>query len=181
MKSAIDEKINSFFEKREAEIDCSEAEKNITEYFESYAHESHVIKDEIYEKKLDEANAVIDYLEKYYTKKRILGPNVDPTFFDLMKVTCFVHNLFIDDSWVSVFKAREVLQDKALSEYKISWENVQHIFSMVEAQFGTDMPVVSCHVKPGTPQDDFVTACWVVKEYLNREKCYSSRSDKGKA
>ena len=61
MKSAVDEKINSFFEKREAEIDCSEAEKNITEYFESYAHEAHVIKDETYEKELDEA---ITYAEK---------------------------------------------------------------------------------------------------------------------
>jgi hypothetical protein len=132
-------------------------------------------------KKLKEANAVIDYLEKYYTKKKILAPNVDPTFFDLMKVTCLVHNLFIDDSWVSVFKTREVLQDVALNQYKISWENVQHVFSMVEAQLGTDMPVVSCHVKPGTPQDDFVTACWVVKEYIGREKCYSSKSDKGKA
>lgn len=61
MKNAIDEKINSYFEKREAEIDCSEAEKNITEYFEAYAHDAHVIKDETYEKKLAES---ITYAQK---------------------------------------------------------------------------------------------------------------------
>lgn len=117
------------------------------------------------EEKLKEANAVIQYLEEYYIKKKIITANADPMFFDLMKVTCFVHNLFFDGSWISVFKAREQLQDIALKQYHISWENVQHIFSMVEAQLGTDMPVISCHVKPGTPQDDFVTACWVTKEF----------------
>ena len=45
MRNAIDEKINSTFKKREADIDCSAVEKNITEYFENYAHEAHVMKD----------------------------------------------------------------------------------------------------------------------------------------
>ncbi|WP_295093476.1 hypothetical protein [Ruminococcus sp.] len=55
MKASIDEKIRSNFEDRAAEIDCTEAEKCITEYFEEYAHEKHVIKDETYEAKLAEA------------------------------------------------------------------------------------------------------------------------------
>ena len=112
-----------------------------------------------------EAEKIIEWLKQYYIKKKIIGPNVDPTFFDLMQVTCYVHNLFTTDSWTSVFTAREKLQDTALKDFKISWENTQHIFSMVEAQLGTDMPVIACHVKPGTPQDDFVIACWAVKEY----------------
>ena len=103
---------------------------------------------------IKEAEKVISWLRQYYTKKKIIGPNVDPTFFDLMQVTCYVHNLFTTDKWTSVFIAREKLQDVALKEFKISWENVQHIFSMVEAQLGVDMPVIACHVKPGTPQDD---------------------------
>lgn len=61
MRNAIDEKINSTFEKREADIDCSAVEKNITEYFEDYAHEVHVMKDETYDKKLAES---IMYAEK---------------------------------------------------------------------------------------------------------------------
>ena len=55
MKASIDEKIRSSFEERAAAIDCTEAEKCITEYFEEYAHEKHVIKDETYEAKLAEA------------------------------------------------------------------------------------------------------------------------------
>lgn len=61
MRNAIDEKINSTFEKREANVDCSAVEKNITEYFENYAHEAHVMKDETYDKKLAES---ISYAEK---------------------------------------------------------------------------------------------------------------------
>ncbi|WP_295084200.1 hypothetical protein [Ruminococcus sp.] len=55
MKDSIDDKINSNFENREAVINFSEAEKYITEYFEQYAHEKHVIKDETYENKLAES------------------------------------------------------------------------------------------------------------------------------
>jgi hypothetical protein len=55
MRASIDEKINSSFENREAVIDFTETEKYITEYFEEYAHEKHVIKDETYEAKLAEA------------------------------------------------------------------------------------------------------------------------------
>lgn len=61
MRNAIDEKINSTFEKREANVDCSAVEKNITEYFENYAHEAHVMKDQTYDKKLAES---ISYAEK---------------------------------------------------------------------------------------------------------------------
>lgn len=61
MRNAIDEKINSSFEKREADINCSAIEKNITEYFENYAHEAHVMKDETYDKKLAES---ISYAEE---------------------------------------------------------------------------------------------------------------------
>ena len=61
MRNAIDEKINSTFEKREANVDCSAVEKNITEYFENYAHEAHVMKDETYDQKLAES---ISYAEK---------------------------------------------------------------------------------------------------------------------
>jgi len=122
------------------------------------------------EEKLAEAHAVANYLVKFYTKKKIITPNADPAFIDLMKVTCFIHNVFGNEPWINVFKARESLQDIAIRQFKISWENAQHIFSMVEAQLGTDMPVVACHVKPGTPQDDFVTACWVVKEFNKAEE-----------
>lgn len=61
VRNAVDEKINSTFEKREAKFDCSAVEKNITEYFENYAHEAHVMKDETYDKKLAES---ISYAEK---------------------------------------------------------------------------------------------------------------------
>lgn len=61
MKKAVDEKINSTFEKRKEVIDCSASEENITEYFETYAHEEHVIKGETYENKLAES---IDYAQK---------------------------------------------------------------------------------------------------------------------
>lgn len=117
------------------------------------------------EKTTKEAEAIISWLKQYYEKKKIIGPNVEPTFFDLMQVTCYLHNLFLTEKWTSVFIAREKLQEAALKDFKISWENTQHIFSMIEAQLGTDMPVIACHVKPGTPQDDFVIACWATKEY----------------
>ena len=55
MKSSIDEKIRSSFENREAVIDFTGAEECIAEYFEEYAHEKHVIKDDTYEAKLAEA------------------------------------------------------------------------------------------------------------------------------
>lgn len=61
MKKAVDEKINSTFENSNEFIDCSASKENITEYFETYAHEEHVIKDETYENKLAEA---IDYAQK---------------------------------------------------------------------------------------------------------------------
>ncbi|MBQ6040786.1 MAG: hypothetical protein IJL32_08450 [Oscillospiraceae bacterium] len=60
MRNAIDEKINSTFDQRKADIDCSAVEKSITEYFENYAHEAHVVKDETYDKKLAES---ISYAE----------------------------------------------------------------------------------------------------------------------
>ena len=76
MKASIDEKINSFFENREAEINCSEAETNITAYFEDYAHDAHVIKDETYEKKLAESIS--------YAQKTALN-EADIYSFDVMK------------------------------------------------------------------------------------------------
>lgn len=76
MKASVDEKINSFFENREAEIDCSEAETNITVYFEDYAHDAHVIKDETYEKKLAESIS--------YAQKTALN-EADVYSFDVMK------------------------------------------------------------------------------------------------
>lgn len=134
-------------------------------------------------KKLKEANAVIKFLRAYYTKQKILVPNVDPTFVELMETAAFIHNLFIDDSWTSVFKAREILQEVAMRDFKISYENAEHIFAIVEAQLGVDMPVPGCRSQSATrgPVDDFATACWVVKEYIGCEKSYSSRSDKGKS
>lgn len=76
MKASVDEKINSFFENREAEINCSEAETNITAYFEDYAHDAHVIKDETYEKKLAESIS--------YAQKTALN-EADVYSFDVMK------------------------------------------------------------------------------------------------
>lgn len=134
-------------------------------------------------KKLEEANAVIHFLRAYYKKMKILVPNADPTFIELMEVAAFIHNLFINDSWTSVFRAREVLYDLAVKEHKISYENAEHIFAIVEAQLGVDMPVPGCRSQSATrgPVDDFATACWVVKEYLERDKSYSSLADKGKS
>ncbi len=76
MKASIDEKINSSFENREAVIDCSEAETNITEYFEKYAHEAHVIKDETYDNKLVESIS--------YAQKTALSA-IDVYSFDVIK------------------------------------------------------------------------------------------------
>ena len=61
MKEAVKEKIRSSYENYEAVIDCTAAEENITEYFENYAREEHVIKDEIYENKLAES---VSYAQK---------------------------------------------------------------------------------------------------------------------
>ena len=57
MKTHIDRQISgNFFDSGEkAEFDYSQAEKSITEYFEEYARDNHVIKDETYEKRLNEA------------------------------------------------------------------------------------------------------------------------------
>ncbi len=57
MKTHIDRQISgNFFDSGEkAGFDYSQAEKSITEYFEEYARENHVIKDETYEKRLNEA------------------------------------------------------------------------------------------------------------------------------
>lgn len=60
VKNAINEQIRISFEQfknkdKKVNTDYSAAEKNITEFFENYAHENHVIKDEVYTQKLEEA------------------------------------------------------------------------------------------------------------------------------
>ncbi len=76
MRDAVNEKIHSAFEGREADIDMSAAEESITEYFEEYARENHVMKDETYEKKLAESVT--------WTKKTALNA-ADVYRFDVME------------------------------------------------------------------------------------------------
>ena len=61
IRNAVNEKINSVFEERDSQIDCSAAKKSITAYFEEYAHDAHVLKDDAYDAKLAES---IDYAVK---------------------------------------------------------------------------------------------------------------------
>ena len=117
------------------------------------------------EAKLQEANRVIDVLTALYTKEGIIRPNCDPYFIELMETAAFAHNLFYDGSWISCFTAREKLTDLA-KQCDIKGEHIEHIFTIIEGQLGTDMPVAGARPNPNTPVDDFAFCCWIVKELL---------------
>ena len=114
------------------------------------------------EEKLEEANKVIDFLKAYYTKKKILTPQTNPYFMELMETAAFIHNLFTDDTWISVYKAREILMPLVKG---VDPKNVENLFSIVEGQLGEDMPVPGSRPPANNPIGDFALACWVVKQY----------------
>lgn len=117
------------------------------------------------EEKLLFANKVIMVLRKLYTKRRILAPNINPYFIELMETATFVHNLFTDQSWISCFIAREKLQEKA-KQCGIQSEHVEHIFTIIEGQLDEDMPVAGARPNPNSPVSDFAMCRWIAKELL---------------
>lgn len=113
--------------------------------------------------KLEEANEVIKVMLAYYEEKGLMKG--DPYFIDLMKVAAFIHNLFTNDSWISVYTAREQLQQRAL-DAGISYEYVIPLFAIVEGQLGDKMPVPGSRPSPNHPVNDFALFCWIVKKLL---------------
>lgn len=120
------------------------------------------------EEKLLFANKVIMVLRKLYTKRGIIASNVNPYFIELMETAAFIHNLFTDESWISCFRAREKLQDKA-KQFGIQGEHVEHIFTIVEGQLDEGMPVAGARPNPNSPVSDFAMCRWIVKELLHDE------------
>ena len=118
------------------------------------------------EEKLQEANRVISAIRALYIKKKIIADNVDPYFLELMETAAFVHNLFTDGTWISVFTARDKLYDVAVKA-GIKREHVEHIFTIVEGQLWFDMPVAGARPNPNSPVEDFALCCWLVKEFKN--------------
>lgn len=112
-----------------------------------------------------EANKLISILEKYYTKKKIISDNISPYFFELMETAAFVHNLFTNEHWISVFTARDKLYDMAKAA-GIKGEHREHIFTIVEGQLGEDMPVAGVRPNPNSPVNDFALCCWIAKELI---------------
>ena len=117
------------------------------------------------QEKFEEAVKVITVIRAYYTKKKIIADNVNPYFIELMETAAFVHNLFFDGSWISCFLAREKLYNDALTA-GIQREHAEHIFTIVEGQMGTEMPVAGVRPNPNSPVEDFALCCWIVKTLL---------------
>ena len=115
--------------------------------------------------KLEEANKVIDVMIAYYTEKNLI--NGDPYFIDLMKTAAFIHNLFTDHSWRSVYIAREQLQQKAL-DAGIAYEYVIPLFALIEGQLGDKMPVPASRPSPNHPVNDFALFCWISKNFVKK-------------
>ena len=107
------------------------------------------------EEKLEEANEIIRVMISYYEYRGLMKG--DPYFIELMEVAAFIHNLFTDSSWRSVYIAREKLQDRA-------FEYVIPLFAVVEGQLGDKMPVPGSRPSPNHPVNDFALFCWIVKE-----------------
>lgn len=120
------------------------------------------------QQKFKESVKVISVMESYYKKKKIIADNVNPYFIELMKTAAFIHNLFFDGSWISCFTAREKLYDRALIA-GIQREHIEHVFTIVEGQLGSDMPVAGARPNPNSPVEDFALCCWITKELLKNE------------
>lgn len=118
--------------------------------------------------KLEEAVKLIKVIRALYTKKKIIAANINPYFIELMETAAFIHNLFTNDTWISCFIARDKLYNDALAA-GIQREHIEHIFTIVEGQLGTDMPVAGVRPNPNSPVEDFALCCWIVKELLKDE------------
>ena len=84
MKDAAEAKIRSSLSGTVPETDYSAIGEYITDYFEEYAHNTHVIKDETYEKKLAEA---------VESTKKTVSEAVDVYSFDVMKRAGIIEKL----------------------------------------------------------------------------------------
>ena len=121
------------------------------------------------EKRLNEANEVIDVMMAMLKKKNLLNANGSQAFVEIMVVAGLVHNLFYDGSLHSVFYARERLTPLA-KEHEVPEMALNQILQAVEGQFGDDMPIEACRPNPSTPIELFAWAVWFVEEYQHDGK-----------
>lgn len=119
--------------------------------------------------KLEEANKVLNVMIGMLKKKKQLRTlDEAAVWIDVVIAAGLIHNLFYDGSITSLFKAREVLTDKA-KEYKVPDNAISAMFQTVECQLGDDTPIPGCIPVSSTPNELFAWSCWFVKEYDNKE------------
>ena len=122
------------------------------------------------EKKLQEANSVIDVMMAMLRKKNQIKDDQNNTaaWVELLVSAALIHNLFYDGTLPSLFMAREKLVALA-KENKLPVNAIAAIFQAVEAQLGDETPVESCIPNSSSPNALFAQACWFVEE-LNGNK-----------
>ena len=142
--------------------------KGINEKYFDYA--DNVLKSEKdLDAKLEEANKVLDVMIGMLKKKKQLRTlDEAAVWIDVVIAAGLIHNLFYDGSITSLFKAREVLTDKA-KEYKVPDNAISAMFQTVECQLGDDTPIPGCIPVSSTPNELFAWSCWFAKEYDNKE------------
>ena len=118
----------------------------------------------------EDAENIIDILLAWY-EHRMIYNGTKNTFTDIMITSAYLHNIFNGekDSWLSVFKPREVFQKMFIEtgdEELI--KNSEHIFSIIEGQMGVHMPVAACRPNADNPVNDFSNAVWFNQYIKNK-------------
>lgn len=114
--------------------------------------------------KTERANKIAEYVEDKLKKQRFVINSPQHTLWiDLLLSATMLHNLFYDDTLVSIFVAREKLTSIGYN-IGLSVESLEPIFQAIEGQLGENMPVPACRVNPNSPSGILAEACWAVEE-----------------
>lgn len=113
--------------------------------------------------KMEMANKVAFNLEQILKRKRLLVPNVQQMFIEVLFAAAAVHNLFfVEDDIPSLFKLRQVVKE---SEETYEQELIEAVLQTVESQLGEDSPVPMCKPSVNSPTETFALALWIAKNY----------------
>lgn len=119
-------------------------------------------------KKLKEANDVIDILLGMLKQKNQLNENGMQSFVEMMVVAGLVHNVYFDSNfenqWVSLFMLRELHMETAIKN-NVPPNAYNAIFQTVEAQLGDKTPIPACLPVPNSPTELFSWAVWFNRKY----------------
>ena len=100
--------------------------------------------------------------------KELVQEHGNQTFVDCLIAAALIHDLFkppagdgFYEDWTYIFQARYLLGNSELPK-----QIQDGIYEAIEAQLGNKTPVIKCRPLPGTPQETFANAVWIVGNYL---------------